>query len=270
MINSFISGPFCRPSNVTMNSDDDESDAHFCLKCQSTIIGLANYVQHKTNVCPPGRRGGVSATRKSAADDEKQGGGGGGSNGDSSDGIMAGKPSATTATLPESALIPSTGNHLVDPNAVLHQHQAPGSATNTGSGDMSSFMSSLELKSRRKSAPPEDGLPLAGTGPALSAQTAAVAETNETETNDAEAAITTLLSVPGFGDDKHLPITSLLTNLEFSSDSEPDLGEYLQESDEDYYSGPPPRFYTGGKWKPGLRPRGACLSKTALLFGHFA
>jgi len=47
---------------------DVDEDTHVCLRCQSTIIGLDNYIDHKKNICPVSRNKQILNTLPSEVD----------------------------------------------------------------------------------------------------------------------------------------------------------------------------------------------------------
>ena len=278
-----------------MEENLNDLDTHLCLVCQQTIEGLMNYVLHKRNGCekkrpaprPPqsqegtfnadsqlygqsfGQGSGVHQSRvltndlpvsshdstyglssqdsfvlSSLQQDGHFGGQAGSyhhqqsSHSASDHAYTAVQPSSgpdssgldVDVTSPLSNFINSafspTADNSVDPNSVLQ-----GSGSSQSRPD---FFHSLELerKGGEKTAEPPSGRNLRSRRKGLPEEF-----------------------------DVDLPITMILSNLDFSSDEEtgvvpfPSDGSDLDASDVEWTEPqPPPQSHTGGKWKPGQGP----------------
>ncbi|XP_064640969.1 uncharacterized protein LOC135495894 [Lineus longissimus] len=169
--------------------NEDDLDTHMCLTCETTIIGLENYVRHKKLECPH-RKGTISKKPGTGPSHHA--------------GPMSVDVHEVGHLHPPSHMSPSTSG-IVNPNVVL-------GSNNDDVDKFNDFISCLALQSR-------SNMPDKST---------------EKRPNDLDL--------------MDLGSSNLLTlNLGFSSDSDPDLSEYLKDSDDDYY---PPEGHTGGKWKP--------------------
>ena len=310
-----------------MDVDVDE-DTHYCLKCQTTIEGLMNYVTHKKKECPSLHKEiknrpnpAVSLITSTSVD-----------------------PQTTSGTF----TVPSSGTLTVSPSKVpflsdgferfTNKSLSPESASNTvsvteGVSSLSvvdpvsslplvsdSFISldsytcektepfttslNVEAKSTTAREVPSlmspsyinfDGLlsskketedktkksnlsvevtePMPFVNSAFSPSTSRMIDPNDVLTDKHVSDFFASLELqmrphddetikapenveksPTGSAQKTLPISSILDDLGFSSDSDfipsdDDLLDYDNDDDDN-----PPRYYTGGKWKPGQRP----------------
>ncbi|GFN95274.1 Zinc finger protein 91-like, partial [Plakobranchus ocellatus] len=211
------------PSQELHKMDLIDTSSHMCLICNQTVIGLYNYVEHFKSH--------ATAQESKLFEDnflsekDKPGPEASHSNGGKSK--AKGKPDRDLTSGPSSPLC-ELPDGLTDPDmetgAALDQNNI-----------YPDFFQSLELKSTSEEAPPK-------------AKMKAVQRLSILE-DDAQAELL-------------LPITTILSNLDFSSDddffelSEDEEGdENTWFDDEGESLSHPPPGHTGGKWKPGEGPK---------------
>ncbi|CAG5132156.1 unnamed protein product [Candidula unifasciata] len=220
-----------------------DNSNHMCLICNQTIVGLLNYVEHfKTHATPKESH---IVDQTFSPNDVKNvlvSGSQGGGSGNRNKGLHLDRQQQTA----ENAVDIDTYSGDTSPMSEFIDNTDEFTEADIGTDALlspkhcSDFFQSLELKSANEDNPPRPRI--------KAVQRLSILE------DDAHA-------------ESLLPITSILSNLEFSSDddfigvsdNEEEGGQeenfWLSDDGDDHTSAHPPHGHTGGKWRPGEGPK---------------
>ena len=247
--------------------EGEEDDVHMCLVCQTTIVGLMNYVTHKKSGCPG---------KKSTCAVSEQGG--------KTETLVAGS-SGTNSINVTSSMTDVMGNfgtldslnqmnsfykpYPVDPSSQTTLIEPEVSTSLSYDGLFSSPETGLQKKSKGSNLQGTPNYRSYGTYDndtnLLSASNdigdTAVDQVASEKVDDffLSLELRSKFAPQGEKNAPNLPISNILNNLTFSSDEE-DLGFNFADDvsidslSDDTDDNAPPRHHTGGKWKPGMGP----------------
>ncbi|XP_076470192.1 uncharacterized protein LOC143300427 [Babylonia areolata] len=280
-----------------MEEDSGDTDTHMCLVCQTTIVGLMEYVRHKQKGCPKKpaptlaaappppshQQGGFSVESQVYGQSYSQAPGPAGQQTgvltsalpSTSHNATFGQADFTLTSYPSDGQYgaqgdyhPQTSSHnIIDHayNAVQPASEPAESGLNVDvATPLSNFIDSAFSPNNENSIDPNSVLQ----GVRSSSQSrpdffqSLELERKVGEKNAEPVGRNTRSKRKGLPEefDVDLPITMILSNLEFSSDEEtgvmafPSDGSDLDDSDVEFPEPCPPTSHTGGKWKPGEGP----------------
>ena len=239
---------------------------HMCLVCQTTIVGLMNYVTHKKSGCP-GKKptGAISEQSKSRT--------------------LVACSSGTGSINVTSGIADVMGNfgnlnnlnqmssfykpYPVDPNSQIALTEPEVSTSLPYDGFFSSPETGLQKKVKGNSLQATPNYRSFGTydndtnllGASNDIGDTAVDQVASEKVDDffLSLELRSKFAPQGEKNAPNLPISNILNNLTFSSDEE-DLGFNFADDvsidslSDDTDDNAPPKHHTGGKWKPGMGP----------------
>lgn len=277
-----------------MDEDSNDFDTHLCLVCNQTIVGLMNYVCHKKSECQKQR----PAQQQQQAPHPPQSGAyvRGHNLYDQSFSLhnSSGHQSQVLGNSPHSYGLRSQDNvmlssahppvNYVGKSGSFSQHQnsqsaagqafssaqsSSGQSSNAGltvdvNSPLSSFIDSAFSPGEDSPIDPNSVLQVPESPKARPDffESLELKSITEAERNSSGSQNRVLRSKRrGLQEemlDLDLPITMILSNLDFSSDEEGGEVSFIDEDEDSEDSelewSPPPKTHTGGKWKPGEGP----------------